>query len=470
HPHPHLHPHPISILILILNLILDLYHGPGHFHDDLHHGHGHGHSHEDLYHGHGHGHEDVHHGHGHSHQDLHHGHSHAHEDLHHGHGHSHEDLYHGHGHSHQDLHHGHGHTHEDLYHGHGHSHEDLYHGHSHAHEDLHHGHGHSHEDLHHGHGHAHEDHHHTLGATLVISAAPYLLLFLIPLESNAPRHQALLRLLLSFAAGGLLGDAFLHLIPHALGERGILGTLGDFWGLLGTGHDRMLAVGMWVLAGIVAFLVVEKFVRHVKGGHGHGHSHAPKAKDSSSEGEEESLGDHVGDTRGVGVSLTPLMSPPPQKTAMQVSGYLNLAADVAHNFTDGLAIGASFLAGTGLGTVTALTVLLHEVPHEVGDLAILVQSGCTKRQAMRLQLLTALGAVAGAACSLLAEAGGGDGNGAGPPAPIWVLPFTAGGFVYVGTVAVLPQLLREAAPLQSLLQLLALLAGVAMMAAIACYE
>lgn len=58
----------------------------------------------------------------------------------------------------------------------------------------------------------------TLGATLVISAAPYLLLFLIPLESNAPRHQALLRLLLSFAAGGLLGDAFLHLIPHALGE------------------------------------------------------------------------------------------------------------------------------------------------------------------------------------------------------------------------------------------------------------
>lgn len=62
-----------------------------------------------------------------------------------------------------------------------------------------------------------------------------------------------------------------------------MGTPGDFWGPSGTGvtpslppgpeHDRMLAVGMWVLAGIVAFLVVEKFVRHVKGGHGHGHSH-----------------------------------------------------------------------------------------------------------------------------------------------------------------------------------------------------
>uniref|UniRef100_A0A8C3GN97 Zinc transporter SLC39A7 n=1 Tax=Cairina moschata TaxID=8855 RepID=A0A8C3GN97_CAIMO len=401
---------------------------------------------------------------GHGHEDLHHGHSHGH------HGHSHRDLHHGHGHSHEDLYHGHGH--EDLHHGHGHSHEDLHHGHGHSHNDLHHGHGHSHEDLYHGHGHAYEDHHHvpqghqkppetrhlpaperpdtltlwlqTLGATLVISAAPYLLLFLIPLESNAPRHQALLRLLLSFAAGGLLGDAFLHLIPHALvphahhadgGHAHVPAEpRGHGHSHQGPEHDRMLAVGMWVLAGIVAFLVVEKFVRHVKGGHGHGHSHAPKAKDSSSEGEEEPRG-AAGRRDGKATKgreakrRSREVEKEEEGSAMQVSGYLNLAADVAHNFTDGLAIGASFLAGPGLG------------------------------------------AVAGAACSLLAEGGGGgSGDGAGTPAPLWVLPFTAGGFVYVGTVAVLPQLLREAAPLQSLLQLLALLAGVAMMAAIACYE
>lgn len=57
-----------------------------------------------------------------------------------------------------------------------------------------------------------------MGATLLISAAPYFILFLIPVESNTSQHQALLKLLLSFASGGLLGDAFLHLIPHALGE------------------------------------------------------------------------------------------------------------------------------------------------------------------------------------------------------------------------------------------------------------
>lgn len=63
-----------------------------------------------------------------------------------------------------------------------------------------------------------------------------------------------------------------------------------------------------------------------------------------------------------------------------MSGYLNLAADFTHNFTDGLAIGASFLVGPAVGTVTTITILLHEVPHEIGDFAILVQSGCTKKK------------------------------------------------------------------------------------------
>ncbi|XP_072704040.1 zinc transporter SLC39A7 isoform X2 [Ciconia boyciana] len=479
----------------------DLHHGHGHLHEDPHHGHGH--SHEDPHHGHGHSHEGMYHGHGHSHEDLYHGHGHSHEDLHHGH--SHEGMYHGHGHSHEDLYHGHGHSHEGMYHGHhGHSHEDPHHGHGHSHEGMYHGHhGHSHEDSHRGHGHSHEDAHpgpcspsherfppdpskppprpdtvtlwiHTMAATLVISAAPYLVLFLIPVESNAPRHQALLKLLLSFAAGGLLGDAFLHLIPHALAPHAHHGEGGHAHAEPGghghshhgQEHARMLTVGMWVLAGIVAFLVVETFVRHAKGGHGHGHGHGVKAKSSSSEGEEEpgaaagrrertATKGHRGKSRPAGKAA--------EESAMEVSGYLNLAADVAHNFTDGLAIGASFLAGPGLGTVTAVTVLLHELPHEVGDFAILVQSGCSKRKAMRLQLVTALGAVAGAACSLLAE-------GAGEAATLGVLPFTAGGFIYVGTVSVIPELLRDAGPLQSLFQVLGLLAGVAMMVAIAHYE
>lgn len=236
----------------------------------------------------------------------------------------------------------------------------------------------------------------------------------------------------------------------------------------------MMSVGLWVLAGIVAFLVVEKFVRHVKGGHGHGHSHAHAdgAKVSSTEEDDGDGPDNKADgvrqrKKGSGTDKSKRISPKSQEAApgseMKVSGYLNLAADFTHNFTDGLAIGASFLVSTNVGIVTTITILLHEVPHEIGDFAILVQSGCTKKKAMMLQLTTALGALAGTTCSLLAE-------GIGEAATVWILPFTAGGFIYIATVSVIPELLKDSQPLQSLMEILGLLLGVGMMVLIAQYE
>uniref|UniRef100_A0A3B4XJ32 Zinc transporter SLC39A7 n=1 Tax=Seriola lalandi dorsalis TaxID=1841481 RepID=A0A3B4XJ32_SERLL len=396
-----------------------------------------------------------------------------------------------HSHSHGD--HGHGHHH----HGHSHGEED-HHGHSHGPqvkmfhgaskwsaeanlptaEEEHHGHAHDVVRVHKeesGHGHTHGGERvkreaegekrdmvelwtQAIGATLLISAAPFLILFLIPVQSNSDQHQNLLKVLLSFASGGLLGDAFLHLIPHALEPHSHHGEddhghsheseeSQDHGHSHGAAHGHMMSVGLWVLGGIIAFLVVEKFVRLVKGGHGHGHSHAA-AKEKDSDGEEEK----ENKTKEKG------------SKDKKVSGYLNLAADFTHNFTDGLAIGASFLVGPAVGAVTTLTILLHEVPHEIGDFAILVQSGCTKKKAMCLQLLTALGALAGTACSLLAE-------GVGAAATAWILPFTAGGFVYIATVTVLPELLAGRASFgQSLMEILALLFGVGMMVLIAEYE
>ncbi|XP_040138383.2 zinc transporter SLC39A7 isoform X2 [Ictidomys tridecemlineatus] len=383
----------------------------------------------------------VHGGHGDPHEDMQ-------EDFHgHSHRHTHEDFHHGHSHA-----HGHGHTHESIWHGHTHGHD-----HGHSHEDLHHGH--SHESLYHkGHGHDREHHGgygesgapsikhnldtvtlwaYALGATVLISAAPFFVLFLIPVESNSPRHRSLLQILLSFASGGLLGDAFLHLIPHALEPHS---------------HNTL-----------------------AQPGHGHSHSeHPSKEKSSSEEEEKEARGLRKRRGGSIGPKDGPVrpQNPEEEKTGsdLRVSGYLNLAADLAHNFTDGLAIGASFRGGRGLGILTTMTVLLHEVPHEVGDFAILVQSGCSKKQAMRLQLLTAVGALAGTACALLTEGGVVGSEVAGGAGPGWVLPFTAGGFIYVATVSVLPELLREASPLQSLLEVLGLLAGVVMMVLIAHLE
>uniref|UniRef100_A0A8C4GTD7 Zinc transporter SLC39A7 n=1 Tax=Dicentrarchus labrax TaxID=13489 RepID=A0A8C4GTD7_DICLA len=380
-----------------------------------------------------------------------------------------------HSHSHGDHGHGHGHHH------HGHHHHGqqvkMFHGASKwsaeanlpsQEEEEHHGHAHDHGHEESGHGHSHgaervkrdvvELWTQAIGATLLISAAPFLILFLIPVQSNSDQHQNLLKVLLSFASGGLLGDAFLHLIPHALephshhGEDHGHSHESEESHDHGAAHGHMMSVGLWVLGGIIAFLVVEKFVRLLKGGHGHGHSHghshdAPKEKDSDGEEEKEKKKKEEKGSK-----------------AEKVSAYLNLAADFTHNFTDGLAIGASFLVSPTVGAVTTVTILLHEVPHEIGDFAILVQSGCTKKKAMCLQLLTALGALAGTACSLLAE-------GVGAAATAWILPFTAGGFVYIATVTVLPELLAGRCSFgQSLMEILALLFGVGMMVLIAEYE
>ncbi|XP_047480068.1 protein catecholamines up-like [Penaeus chinensis] len=406
---------------------------------------------------------------------------------------------HGHGHAHDDGHgHGHGHAH-DHGHGHGHAHD---HGHGHAHD---HGHGHAHEheppahkwskEANEAHAEAQKEAHmkpppaksgniwlEAIGATILISIAPYLILFFIPVN-NTKEHEPYLKLLLAFASGGLLGDAFLHLIPHALmAQAGVRGsdshshshTHSHSHGGNGEGgHGHDMSIGLAVLGGIIAFLMVEKFVRIFKGSHSHSHSHAPPRKDSSdrkSEGENtdsDKKGEKKKDGDKAGKKGDKKKNADKNKKESQgdikVAGYLNLAADFTHNLTDGLAIGASFLAGKSVGIVTTVTIFLHEIPHEIGDFAILLQSGCSRGKAMKLQLVTALGALTGTCISLLAE-------GADESAIAWILPFTAGGFIYIATVSVIPELLENTQFWQSVYEVFALLSGVGLMVMIAHFE
>jgi len=365
-----------------------------------------------------------------------------------------------------------------------------------------------------------------IGATLLISAAPFFILFFIPLD-NSKEKQWLMKIFLSFASGGLLGDAFLHLIPHAMmsseGEGGEGGhahshshSHGHSHGGGGEegGHAHDMTVGLGVLSGIIAFLVVEKLVRIVNGGEGgHGHSHgggSDKKSDIKKEEKEsakkESAKKESGDKKKDAKESDKKDDDDKEESdkkddddkeesdkkkddkkkeeksvvakkeeevkeggEVKVAGYLNLFADCFHNFTDGLAIGASFAAGESVGVITTLTILLHEVPHEIGDYAILIQSGVPPMKAIMLQLLTAVGALTGCVVSLLAQ-GGGDGGLQGSSSA-FILPFTAGGFIYIATVSVIPDILEGASTLkQSFMEIVALLSGVAMMVIIAQYE
>ncbi|KAL7287849.1 hypothetical protein TKK_0017917 [Trichogramma kaykai] len=299
-----------------------------------------------------------------------------------------------------------------------------------------------------------------MGSTLLISAAPFMILFFVPLD-NSKEREPLLKILLSFASGGLLGDAFLHLIPHALPHHDHHDHH-DHHGKESSHHHHNMSVGLCILGGILTFLIVEKIVRLIKGDHHHHHAPAPVSVPDVKNDNKLKKNDQKGKKENANKNEDKQVCEN-ESGDIKVAGYLNLAADFLHNFTDGLAIGASYLAGNSIGYVTTFTILLHEVPHEIGDFAILVQSGCSKKKAMMLQLITALGALLGTYISLLV-------GGMGDLATGWILPFTAGGFIYIATVSVIPELLADTSFWQSVKEILALIVGVYMMVLVAEYE
>jgi len=204
---------------------------------------------------------------------------------------------------------------------------------------------------------------------------------------------------------------------------------------------------------------MEKFIGYLKGqsgGHSHSHSHGAPKKNKSKKQKKAKLSDDEGSDDD-----EPLIAGE-QKNRVG-SGILNLFADFLHNFTDGLAIGATFSRGKSMGAVTAFSILAHEIPHEIGDYAILIQAGYKRSSAIGLQLVTAVGAMLGTYVGLH--------FGTFDQATAFILPVTAGGFIYIATVSIIPELLEKTQSwFQAVVELIALLVGVAMMFYIALYE
>ncbi|XP_054469172.1 zinc transporter ZIP13 [Anoplopoma fimbria] len=281
-------------------------------------------------------------------------------------------------------------------------------------------------------------------------------LLVIPIEAGAALKTEAggqrLKQLLSFAIGGLLGDVFLHLLPEA-------------WELSCSSagkHNHYMTQGLWVIAGLLAFLLLEKMFPNQNR-----HEDPMSNSDLNSNSASQSISAFSGKAaaslknghHAESWKSSKQQSLQERSEKIKISGYLNLLANCIDNFTHGLAVAGSFLVSKKVGFLTTFAILLHEIPHEVGDFAILLRAGFDRWSAARMQLYTALVGVLGACFALCAQSPKGTEN-----ATAWILPFTSGGFLYIALVNVVPDLLAESNLRQSLLQILLIFCGVAVMA------
>jgi len=137
---------------------------------------------------------------------------------------------------------------------------------------------------------------------------------------------------------------------------------------------------------------------------------------------------------------------------------LVLVGDSFHNVLDGALIAAAFLGSVKLGVLTTFAVAAHEIPHRVGDFAILVQAGLSRPRALLLNLATGIASVLGAGVAYL-------GLRETQRALPYALAFAAAGFLYIAVAGLIPGLHRRADPRTSAIQVMLIAAGIAVIAA-----
>lgn len=231
----------------------------------------------------------------------------------------------------------------------------------------------------------------SVGALAVASAFFYV--------SPKGREKAV-PLLLAYATGTLLGAAFLGLLPHALEKQSVE------------------SIFETLLAGIVVFFIFEKALLW------HHCQHDVECVDH--------LDHHHAHT-----AAAPLI----------------LIGDSAHKFIDGIVVAVSFMVSIPVGVATSLAIVAHEIPHNVGDFAILMKSGYTPRRALKASLAFGTSAVLGAVLAYFAA------SRIEPIVP-YLMAFSAAGFIYIAVSDLVPGLHKELSPRHSVLQVALIVLGI----------
>jgi zinc and cadmium transporter len=233
----------------------------------------------------------------------------------------------------------------------------------------------------------------------VVAVSLVSLVGLATLSASERRVRRIATVLVSFAVGALLGDAFIHLIPEAFADG-----------------SATLRPSLLILAGMMLFFLVEKLLRHH---HGSLHQH------------------HPDEQRG--------------RPELAV---INIVGDAIHNFIDGILIAASYLASPTLGISTTVAVLFHEIPQELGDFGVLVHGGWNRRRALLYNLLSASTFLVGSILAYAASA---------RIDVSFLLPFAAGNFVYIAASDLVPEVKHAAGVRDSLIHLIAFASGIALL-------
>jgi len=235
----------------------------------------------------------------------------------------------------------------------------------------------------------------SLGSVLIVSLVSLIGVLSFTLKEEKLKNFLLF--LVSFSAGALFGDSFMHLLPEAVNEYGF-----------------SISVSVYLMSGILVFFILEKFI-HWR------HCHIPSSK-----------------------------------THHHPVAVMNLIGDGMHNFIDGMVIAGSYLVNVQIGIATTIAVLLHEIPQEIGDFGILLYAGFSKIKALAFNLLSALTSVLGAIFVIVIGSRIENFS-------IFLLPFTAGGFIYIAGSDLIPELHKESEATKSFMQLISFLFGIGIM-------
>ena len=226
----------------------------------------------------------------------------------------------------------------------------------------------------------------------------------------------LIPLFVSYAVGALLGVVFLDLLPHIFEQT-----------------TRYQAAAGWLLMGILAFFVLEKLVlwRHT-------HDHAGAAEAAVAASREHK---HVGHSHSA------------TESGRTTSAWMIIIGDGFHNFTDGLAIAAAFMADVKIGVVTAIAIIAHELPQELGDFLVLIHSGFSRSRALFWNVMSSFATLLGALLAYVMLASLAEYS-------IMFLCFAASSMIYVAIADLIPGLHKRSTLTDTVQQISLIGAGV----------